>query len=131
MSQSPSVRPGGREAMKKHDRQIVSHRVGKFLDILSHSVLGLVDVYNLLPQYVVNAPTVSKFQKRLQTLLMEMASTGEAGWKVLYCPRKTLWNNPLRKMSDWCPKTSYEDHHEASTAYCRSNENAKMRLFAF
>ena len=129
--QSLSVRPGGREAARKHDRQLVSQRVGKFLDVLSHSVLGLVDVYNLLPQHVVNAPTVSNFQKRLQTLLMEMASTGEAGWKQLYCPRKTLWNNPLRKMPDWCPIMRFEDHHEDSTTYLGPNEDADLRLFAF
>ena len=99
-------RTGGRESVRRHDKQLATHRTGKFQDLLSHSILGLVDIYNLLPQYVVCAPTVSNFQKRLQTLLMEMATTNEPGWQSLYSPRNTLWDNKLRKMCDWCPATT-------------------------
>ena len=38
----------------RHNRQIVSHRAGKFLDVLAHSVFGAADIYNLLPQYMVD-----------------------------------------------------------------------------
>ena len=37
-------RSGGRESLRRHDKQLVTHRTGKFLDLLSHSILGLVDI---------------------------------------------------------------------------------------
>ena len=55
------VRPCGREAMKHHDKLLMPHRTGKILNVLSHSLLGLVDVYNILPKLVVDAATVSEF----------------------------------------------------------------------
>ena len=103
-----STRIGRREALRRHDKQLESHRRGKFLDVLSHSVLGLVDVYNLLPQYVVNATTVSNFQQRLQQLVVVMAKSGDPGWKQIYCPRKPIWDNALRRMSDWSPIATTE-----------------------
>ena len=45
--------PDGRENRLKHSKQLKSHRVGKYLDVLAHSALGLTDVYNLLPGYIV------------------------------------------------------------------------------
>ena len=96
-----STRPLGREANRRHDKQLMTHRTGKFLDITSHSLLGLVDIYNLLPQYTVNATTVSDFQKRLQKMMMELASNNAPGWKDIYSPRNTLWNNRLRQMQEW------------------------------
>ena len=45
--------PNGRESERKHKKQLVSHRQGHYLEILGHSIFGLVDVYNLLPPYVV------------------------------------------------------------------------------
>ena len=66
-------------------------------------MLGLVDVYNLLPQYVVDATNISEFQKRSQTLVMEMAEANEPDWLHIFSPRKTLWNNKLRKLHEWCP----------------------------
>ena len=38
---------------------------------MAHSALGLADIYNLLPAYVVAARDVHTFQKRLQELLRE------------------------------------------------------------
>ena len=98
-------RPHGREAVRRHDKQLETHRNGRFLDIMSKSVLGLVDIYNLVPQFIVNATTVSEFQKRLQILTMELAETGTPGWQDLYSPRNTIWNHKLREMQDWSRRT--------------------------
>ena len=47
--QAPAAkRPEGREAIRSHNYQLVSFRQGKYLELVSHSVLGLVDIYNLL-----------------------------------------------------------------------------------
>ena len=101
--QGSARRPNGREALHAHDKQIITHRTGKFLDLLSHSILGLIDIYNMLPQYMVNTKDVSEFQRRLQLLVIEMAAAKEPGWRGIYSPRNVLWNNKLRKVYDWCP----------------------------
>ena len=95
--------PNGRKANRTHDKQLQTHRRGRFLDVMSHSLLGLVDIYNMLPQYTVEAPTVSEFQKRLQLMAMEMASSDEPGWPGVYSPRNALWNNKLLHTYNWGP----------------------------
>ena len=93
----------GREAARNHDKQLITHRKGKFRDLLSHSLLGLVDIYNLLPRFIVSAATVSDFQKRLQLLVIDAAANNHMGWQEIVSPRNTLWNNQLRKLHNWCP----------------------------
>ena len=58
--ESESRHPDGRENQRRHDKQLISYRKGKFLDIMATSALGLIDVYNLLPQATVDADTVPK-----------------------------------------------------------------------
>ena len=43
----------GRENQRRHDKQLVTHRKGKYLDVMGHSILGLIDIYNLLPQWII------------------------------------------------------------------------------
>ena len=64
----------------RHSKQIVSHRVGSFLIVLCNSLLGLTDVYNLLPEFVVAATTVKDLQKRLQHLALEAADNNAFRW---------------------------------------------------
>ena len=89
--------PDGRETERRHRRQLVTHRTGHFLQILGDSILGLVDVYNLLPGYVVEATDVSNFQKRLQGHMVDAAKRGLVNWQDLYSPRLDLYAHPLRK----------------------------------
>ena len=103
----------GREAGRQHSKQLITHRTGKFLDVLSHSLLGLVDIYNLLPEYIVSATTVSEFQKMLQQLIMKMAACNQEGWQQMYSPRNSLWNNHLRKLQGWCPEQPRAKNSEA------------------
>ena len=117
------------EKINGDDRQVITHRVGKCLDLLFHSMLGLIVIYNLLPQYVVIAKNVSDFQRRLQLLVCEMASSAQNGWGELYSPRNPIWNNKLRSMYDWCPAgVTYHPGGE-----CSMNHNSKRneRMFAF
>ena len=90
-----SAHPDGRNTLTRHNLQVETHRNGKFLDMLKWSVLGLVDIYNLLPQNVVNAKTVRLFQRRLQDMLREVAKNENAQWGNLFSPRLELWNHPL------------------------------------
>ena len=95
------ARPSGRENIRRHNKQLQSHRNGKFLQLLSNSVLGLVDIYNLLPQYVVDATTVKLFQHRLQELMKVTISKGVGKWDELFSPRRELHCHELRKWQDW------------------------------
>ena len=59
--------------------------------------LGLIDVYNLLPQTIIDSETVTVFQKRLQASLIDEAKCGKAGWKDMYSPRRDIFAHPLRE----------------------------------
>ena len=89
--------PSGRESERRHNRQLVTHRTGKFLEILANSALGLVDVYNLLPEQIVAEESVSNFQKGLQKHLIDVAKGGMPGWQNIYSPRLAVYAHPLRK----------------------------------
>ena len=47
------ARHNTRVSERRHSRALTSLRKGHFLEIVRRSILGLVDVYNLLPQWVV------------------------------------------------------------------------------
>ena len=92
-----SKNPAGRETVRRHDVQLRSYRTGRCLNILGNSIIGAIDIYNLLPASVVAADNVSTFQKRLQANLVIAANGNDAKWKELYSPRLPLYNHPLRK----------------------------------
>ena len=122
-----NAHPYGRVAHRQHNKQLISQRTGKYLDLLSNLLLGLTDIYNLLPQYIINAKTVSEFQKRLQLLVMDLATMKKPCWQELYSPRNSLWNNELRKTYDWCPHTAMTTPDTGK----KMNEHATARLFSF
>ena len=64
-----SNNPDGRLATNSHDRQLQTYRTGQFLDVAVHSILGALDVYNILPTYVFSADNVKDSQNHLQQIL--------------------------------------------------------------
>ena len=72
----------------RHTKQLHDYIDGTQSVMLKHSVLGLVLVYNKLPQHVVDAPTVSKFQKMLQHELKCKADKRVHNWANLYSSRQ-------------------------------------------
>ena len=96
-----NLHPEGRECVKRHSFQLQTFRRGHFLELVSNSILGLVDIYNLLPAGVVAATTVRNFQQRLQGMLKVCASEGHADWERLFSPRSTLYNHRLRVVRKW------------------------------
>ena len=58
--------------------------------------MGLIDVYNLLDQEIVDAKNVVQFQKRLQTRAICEAESGKPRWKIL--PRLDV--NSMRTLCD-------------------------------
>jgi len=81
------------------NRQLVSH-LRKLTELMAHSVIGLVDIYNLLPAYV-GATSVSSFQKRLREMLVIAMSVEIRNWGELSSPRETVHNHVLRKWRSW------------------------------
>ena len=87
----------GRETLRRHSVQLETYRKWNFLDIVPNSILGLVDVYNLLPPFTVEAGTVKEFQGRLQGMMSQLAQNDETNWDLLFCPRVPLHEHRLRK----------------------------------
>ena len=71
-----------RRGAAKHSRQLNDNLHGSLLDMGRRSALGLIPVYNLLPQSVVDNDSVSSFQAALQDLVKREAQAGIAFWKV-------------------------------------------------
>ena len=86
---------------RRHNKQLISLRIGKYLDMFKNSLCGAIDIYNMLPQYVVEAGTVSIFQHRLQELLKTQIECTTCEWEFLYSPRKPIWNNHLKRLYDY------------------------------
>ena len=77
----------------RHDKQLLDRCTGQRLEIMDRSLFGLVRIFNLLPQYCVDARTTCSFQKRV-TALARSACTlhgEEAIWSTLFCPRVPPW----------------------------------------
>jgi len=94
-----SNHPTGRVAMHSHDKQLRSYRTGNFLQIIAHSILGAIDVYNLLPQYVIAAMDVSTFRNRLQQILKVAARDRVPGWTTILFNRHWMFRHPLLDFS--------------------------------
>ena len=55
--------------------------------LLQRSLFGLVGIYNLLPQYVVNCETVSLFQKELTRIARKSCEDGSDSWTNMFACR--------------------------------------------
>ena len=88
--------PSPPSASQKHDKQLLTHRSPRHLQILSRSALGLVDVYNLLPAQVVCQKSVASMQHELQALLKFRVRNGDSYWLHTFSPRVPLHEHPLQ-----------------------------------
>ena len=88
-----SGRTSGRRRL--HNKQLEDPRKGAFSEQLRRSALGLVAIYNLLPQDAVDLPSVSAFQAFLQNLANVAACVGRPGWDSFFSPRTPLYRHPL------------------------------------
>ena len=63
-----------------------------------HSMLGLIWIYNLLPDSIVICDTVRAFQTALSDLLKHAATSGYDSWPDLFSCRVEYWRHPLRRL---------------------------------
>ena len=68
---------------------------------MANSLLGAIDVYNLLPRYVVAAGDVKSFQNRLQQLLKEAARNNMVDWTTFLSNRHLMFMHPLRQFTEF------------------------------
>ena len=91
-------RSTGRNAMRRHRMQLQTYRKGKFLEVTGRSIRGLIDIYNMLPQELVDIEDVGAFQSRLQAILKKLAATNAPNWETLFSPRHALHLHLLVKV---------------------------------
>ena len=63
---------------------------------IARSALGLVAVYNFLPQHWKDAKDVKSFQSKLQTVMKERLKDNCEDWAASFSPRIPLLRHPLR-----------------------------------
>ena len=85
----------------RHTKHIVSHRSRTLLDLLVYSMLGAADVYNLLPEYMVEASSTKDFQHRLQEMAVAAANEGMHDWQNMYSPRQALHAQTVKAWFEW------------------------------
>ena len=74
-----------------------TYRRGKFLETTAKSILGLIDVYNLLPQAVIDTNDVQTFQAKLQAILKDQAISNVRNWESHFSPRHVMHLHPLAR----------------------------------
>ena len=111
----------------RHGKQLATHRNCNFLEVLADSILGLTDVYNLLPECIVEATTLSNFQTLLQQMVKAAAAGGSPYWKDLLSPRRVLHSHPLKDWFGWAPPAIINHGCNAN----RGNEKTKKCMTAW
>ena len=85
--------------VRRHSRQLLEYRdSGRKLNVMRRSFLGLISVYNLLPEHVVSTACVCDFQAELQDMLKVIAVTGHPQWQYLFSPRLEFAHHPLKEI---------------------------------
>ncbi len=64
--------------LRRHNRQFVERN--GHTDVFRKSIFGLVASYNLLPQAIVDIPSVQCFQRELQKVVVKVAQRDLDGW---------------------------------------------------
>ena len=69
---------------KKYDRWL---EVKELQVLFSRSIFSMIDIYNNLPQSVVDAPSVSSFQNRLTEIAKKRCKNQDPMWQLSFCRR--------------------------------------------
>ena len=74
----------------RHAAQLVEDRPGTHHGLLRRSVFGLTRVWNRLPRDVVNAKTMTAFQKMLTNMVRNSCRRGNLDWAETFSPRPAI-----------------------------------------
>ena len=84
-----------RAQSRQHTNHLAEYRQGAFLEILGRSALGLICVYNALPDRLVAVGSVSEFQASLQAIVKERAAAGCEDWADTFSTRIAMTGHPV------------------------------------
>ena len=72
-----------------HNKQLYGHwlEVKEHRALFGRSIFSMIDIYNNLPQSVVDAPSVSSFQKRLTEIARTRCKALDPMWQFSFCRR--------------------------------------------
>ena len=93
---SAAPRCNTRSGSRMHGRQLVDIRNRQFLEIERRSALGLIWIYNRVPEAIGSNDTVKDFQGNLQLLLKELITSGCTDWKITFSQRIPYYLHPVR-----------------------------------
>ena len=80
----------------RHSLQVSEWSTGRDLEIMRRSALGMIRVYNLLPEEVVQEQDVKGFQTALTDLVRARIVAQDSRWKLLLSSRHRLFQyHPL------------------------------------
>ena len=88
-----------------------------------------MDIYNLLPEEVIQAGDVHTFQAKLQNILKDAAWKGRGNWEMMFSPRLPLHLHPLRELITECrdvTDTGVVTNVQVGLAPIATNNNACM-----
>ena len=88
LAQLPPQRITTRTSAARHDKQLVDIAGSCHLDVVKRSALGLVKVYNLLPQDIVDKRTVKDFQRGLTDMARKLCQADNVFWSTRFSPRQ-------------------------------------------
>ena len=84
---------------RRTSRVLVEYRnTGSKLETMRRSLLGLISVYNLLPEEIVRSNSVKMFQSSLQSLMKRVVSSHGEQWLRMYSPRCDFTFHMLRDL---------------------------------
>ena len=94
-----------RLSQRRHDRQLRELCNGKQTDQLNHSIFALVRVYNLLPQAIIDAQTVTHFQVLLTRTAKNYAANNDNNYNfaTFFSPRRS----PTPHYNDFAPQDTH------------------------
>ena len=100
----PSMRGGWTLVLRRirppHSKQLFTAATFESTNVLQRSLFGLVHLYNKLPQHAVDSPSVSSFQKKLQSGLLKFAENNAENMPRFY---STTWKHmPPARLDRLC-----------------------------
>ena len=72
-----------------HSKQLYNHSYDTFFrtELFKRSIFALVGIYNRLPQYIVDLPTVQQFQRELTRIAKSFCEVQHPRWKCFLSHR--------------------------------------------
>ena len=93
-----------RQSVRRHRFQVRSIVDGHQKELAKRSLLGMLDIYNMLPAAIVErSASVKEFQQALQNMVCDRTQASDSAWEHLYSSRLPRHAHPLLQFVGWKP----------------------------